>query len=93
VPYFSVGSPMPGPWAPPLMHFHSGWSRPAEGVDHRGYYSGEGHYGSVDHPRHRRTSRQENRMVRFPRVSSTSNGCSRLGLLHMDQGAARDKQG
>jgi hypothetical protein len=27
------------------MHFHPGWSRPAGGFDHIGYYIGDDYYG------------------------------------------------
>jgi hypothetical protein len=38
-----------GPWTPPPMHFHPGWSGPAEGFSHVGYYIGDSCYGSVGH--------------------------------------------
>jgi hypothetical protein len=51
------------PWAPPLMHFHLGWSGPAEGFVHGGYYAGDGRYRSVSHQQDRRAPRQENRTI------------------------------
>jgi hypothetical protein len=38
-----------GPWTPPPMHFHPGWSGPAEGFSHEGYYIRDNCYGSVGH--------------------------------------------
>jgi hypothetical protein len=52
-----------GLWAPPLMHFHSGWSGPTESFGHGGYYVGDSRYGSVDHQQDRKAPRQEKRMV------------------------------
>jgi hypothetical protein len=37
-----------GPWAPPLLHFHPGWSRQDRYFDHRGYHMGDDRYGSFD---------------------------------------------
>jgi hypothetical protein len=45
------------PWAPPLMHFHLGWSGPAEGFGHGGYYAGDGRYRSVGRQQDRRPPR------------------------------------
>jgi hypothetical protein len=33
-----------GPWAPPPIHFHPGWSGSVEGSDHGGYYLRDGRY-------------------------------------------------
>jgi hypothetical protein len=46
------------------MHFHPGWSGHVEGFGHRGYYTGDGHYGSVAHQPDRKTLRQEIQTVR-----------------------------
>jgi hypothetical protein len=51
-----------------VMHFHLGWSRPDEGFGHRGYYIGDGRYGSVGDKQDRRDPRQENQMVRDPKL-------------------------
>jgi hypothetical protein len=51
------------PWVPPLMHLHPGWSRPAEGFVHRGYYVGDGHYRYVGHQQDMRASGQENQTM------------------------------
>jgi hypothetical protein len=53
-----------GPWVPPLMHFHPGWSGPVEGFSHGGYFTRDGHYGYVGHQYDSKTLSQENRMVR-----------------------------
>jgi hypothetical protein len=94
------------PWAPMLMHFYPGWSRPAGGFDHRRYYTGDDHYGSVDQQqeggsqsRKPRQPRIPNRTIRFPRrhqqplVSSTGSGFVSPNLLLMVQGAVRVRQG
>jgi hypothetical protein len=52
-----------GPWAPPSMHFHPGWSGPTQGFDHGGYYIGDGRYEHAGHQQDRRASGQENRTV------------------------------
>jgi hypothetical protein len=31
------------------MHFHLGWLRPSQGFGHRGFYTGDGHYGHIGH--------------------------------------------
>jgi hypothetical protein len=49
------------PWAPPPMHFHLGWSGPAQGFGYEGYYAGDGRYGHTGHQQDRRASRPENR--------------------------------
>jgi hypothetical protein len=95
-----------GPWTPPPIHFHPGWSGPAEGFDHGGYYTGDDRYWSVGHQQDRKASRQENRIVRNvkpdhpvsqrqqqPLVSTTSSGFSKPYLLLMDQGAIKIKYG
>jgi hypothetical protein len=51
------------PWAPLSMHFHLGWSGPAKGFGHEGYYARDDHYRYVDHQQDRRASGQENRIV------------------------------
>jgi hypothetical protein len=69
------------PWTPPLMHFHPGWSGPAEGFDNEGYYTGGDCYESVGHQQDRKAPKQENRTVRnakldhliFPKATTASN--------------------
>jgi hypothetical protein len=56
-----------GPWTPPPMHFHPEWSGPVEGFGHRGYYTGDSHYGSDGHQQDRKT-RQENWTVRSTKL-------------------------
>jgi hypothetical protein len=46
------------------MHFHSGWSGPAESFGHGGYYTGDDRYGSVDYQQDKKGPRQENRTIR-----------------------------
>jgi hypothetical protein len=43
-----------GPWTLSPMHFHPGWSGPAEDFGHGGYYTGDDCYGSVDHQHDRK---------------------------------------
>jgi hypothetical protein len=50
------------------MHFHPGWSGPAEGFGHGGYYTGDGCYEYVDHQQDSKTPRQENQMVQNPKL-------------------------
>jgi hypothetical protein len=52
-----------GPWTPLWMHFHLGWSRPAQGFGHGGYYAGDGSYGHIGHQQDRKASGQENQTV------------------------------
>jgi hypothetical protein len=52
-----------GPSTLPLLHFHLGWSGLAEGFGHRGYYTGDGRYGSVGHQQDRKAQRQENWII------------------------------
>jgi hypothetical protein len=62
------------------MHFHLGWSGPAEGFHHRGYYIEDGRYWSVSHQKDKKASRQENRIVQnvkpdhpiFPKATAAS---------------------
>jgi hypothetical protein len=42
------------------MHFHPGWSGPAEGFGYERYYVGDSHYRYVGHQQDRRTTEQEN---------------------------------
>jgi hypothetical protein len=49
------------------MHFHLGWSGPARGFGHGGYYVEDDCYEGVGHQEERRAPRQENRMVRNPK--------------------------
>jgi hypothetical protein len=50
-----------------LMHFRSGWSGTTQGFGHEGYYTGDDHYGHVDHQQGKKALEQENRTMRFPR--------------------------
>jgi hypothetical protein len=52
-----------GTWTLLPMHFHLGWSGPAEDFDHGGYYTGDGHYESVGHQQDSKTPRQETQIV------------------------------
>jgi hypothetical protein len=52
-----------GPWVPPLMHFHPGWSGPAQGFGHGGYYARDGCYRHINHQQGREASGQENRTI------------------------------
>jgi hypothetical protein len=53
-----------GPWTSPPMHFHPGWSGPAESFAHGGYCIGDGRYRSVGHQQDRKAPGQENQTVR-----------------------------
>jgi hypothetical protein len=61
------------------MHFHPGWSGPAEGFGHGGYYTGDDHDGSVGHQQDRKAPRQENQIVWnakqwMPKAVSSTDG-------------------
>jgi hypothetical protein len=45
-----------GPWVSPPMHFHPGWSGPAQDFGHVGYYVGDGFYEHVGHQQGRGAS-------------------------------------
>jgi hypothetical protein len=49
------------------MHFHPGWSGPAQGFGYEGYYAGDGRYGYTGHQQDWRASGQENRIVQNPK--------------------------
>jgi hypothetical protein len=77
------------------MHFHPGWSGPAEGFGHGGYYAGDNRYGYIVHQQDKKTgqSRMPNWIIRFSRrqqlflVTSTSEKHRRIDLLLIDPGA------
>jgi hypothetical protein len=48
------------PWASPSRHFHRGWSGPASGFGHGGYYTHYDHQRSVGQLQNRGGDRQEN---------------------------------
>jgi hypothetical protein len=52
-----------GLWTLLPMHYHPGWSGPAEGFSHEGYYTGDGCYGSIGHQQGRKSQRQKNQIV------------------------------
>jgi hypothetical protein len=52
-----------GPWVPPPMHFHLGWSGPTQGFGYGGYYARDNHYIHVGHQQDMRASGQENQTV------------------------------
>jgi hypothetical protein len=63
-----------GPWVPSLMHFHPGWSGPAQGFSHRGYYTGDGWYEHIGYQQGREALgrktgqlKMPNWTIRFPR--------------------------
>jgi hypothetical protein len=56
------------PWVPLPMHFHPGWSEPAEGFGHEGHYAGDGRYVYVSHQQDRRALGQENRTDRSAKL-------------------------
>jgi hypothetical protein len=52
-----------GLWTSAPVHFHLGWSGPAKGFGHEGYYTTDICYRSVGHQQDKEASRHKNRIV------------------------------
>jgi hypothetical protein len=70
------------------MHFHPGWSGPADDFGYGGYYIGDGHYRYVSHQQHSRILRQENWMVQNPKLDGPVSQEAAIVMLWEDNGHA-----
>jgi hypothetical protein len=87
-----------GPWTPPPMHFHPGWSRPTQGFGHGGYYAGDDRYKHVDHQHDRKSSGQENWTIRNAKPNHPVSGEATVVPNHQQEqkaptGASVDQLG